>query len=259
MGFIDGDAAWYAQEMARRAANRAAQEAAREQARIDREQYEASSGASYGSWASGPAPELSPFRNLTMQELIRQRDGFIKELEEARRTLNGPGERSARDMIDLANYEIDRRNNFHTLSESERAALERKKAQQQCDKLRKERDELRAKLNDLRRHMKRESYNFEVSVLGWFSCFFDDIKWDIIYAKRRACNCTRAQPSDITEAERDKCPIEGLIFKAQQDYEELEQSFDVVCSKYQALIKEMILLASTDSSTDGQGSTASSS
>ena len=78
MGFIDGDAAWYAQEMARRAANRAAQEAAREQARIDREQYEAASSASYRSRASEPAPSGNPFRYVTMQEIIRQRDGFIR-------------------------------------------------------------------------------------------------------------------------------------------------------------------------------------
>ena len=137
MGFIDGDAAWYAQEMARRAANRAAQEAAREQARIDREQYEAASSASYRRRASEPAPSGNPFRNLTMRELVRQRDEYVKKLEAAQRSLDGPRERAARDMIDLANYEIDRRNNFHTLSDSERAAMAREQAQQD-DELRRE-------------------------------------------------------------------------------------------------------------------------
>ena len=142
MGFIDGDAAWYAQEMARRAANRAAQEAAREQARIDREQYEAASSASYRSRASEPAPSGNPFRNLTMWELVSQRDEYVKKLEAAQRSLDGPRERAARDMIDLANYEIDRRNNFHTLSKSERAAMAREQAQQD-DELRREYDKLK--------------------------------------------------------------------------------------------------------------------
>lgn len=142
MGFIDGDAAWYAQEMARRAANRAAQEAAREQARIDREQYEAASSASYRSRASEPAPSGNPFRNVTMREIIRQRDEYVKKLEAAQRSLDGPRERAARDMLDLANYEIDRRNYFHTLSKSERAAMAREQAQQN-DELRREYDKLK--------------------------------------------------------------------------------------------------------------------
>lgn len=143
MGMTDADAMIYADIMAKQAARQAAQEAAREQARIDREQYESSSGASYGSWASGPAPELSPFRNLTMRELVRQRDEYVKKLEAAQRSLDGPRERAARDMIDLANYEIDRRNNFHTLSESERAAMAREQAQQN-DELRREYDKLKS-------------------------------------------------------------------------------------------------------------------
>lgn len=147
MGFIDGDAAWYAQEMARRAANRAAQEAAREQERIDRERYESSNRSGYGSWAKGPAPSGNPFARATLDEIKQDRDMYARQLEEAEIA----GDRSLayqmRGLVEIANQEIDRRNNFDVLSKTERAEIERL-ASKQNEELRKERDALEDRVHE---------------------------------------------------------------------------------------------------------------
>ncbi len=147
MGFIDGDAAWYAQEMARRAANRAAEQAAREQERIDRERYESSNRSGYGSWAKGPAPSGNPFARATLDEIKQDRDMYARQLEEAEIA----GDRSLayqmRGLVEIANQEIDRRNNFDVLSKTERAEIERL-ASKQNEELRKERDALEDRVHE---------------------------------------------------------------------------------------------------------------
>ena len=75
-------------------------------------------------------------------------------------------------------------------------------------------------------------YSFEDS-LGWFSCFLDTITGDIITVKGckvTSCTCCqfgRNRPSGITETNRDTCPIEGAISKAQRDYKEVDKSFNI--------------------------------
>ena len=147
MGVIDGDAACYAQEMARRAANRAAEQAAREQERIDRERYESSNRSGYGSWAKGPAPSGNPFARATLDEIKQDRDMYARQLEEAEIA----GDRSLayqmRGLVEIANQEIDRRNNFDVLSKTERAEIERL-ASKQNEELRKERDALEDRVHE---------------------------------------------------------------------------------------------------------------
>ncbi len=257
MGFIDGDAAWYAQEMARRAANRAAQEAAREQERIDRERYESSSRSGYGSWAKGPAPSGNMFANLTMDELIRKRNQLIEDLKADQLSGNGSREHQTRELLGAANHEIDYRNNFDVLSKTERAEIKRL-ASKQNEELRKERDALRTKLNDLSEQMRRSFHSLEVS-LGYFEVPFREIEWDIINIGRCECQFGRNQSGGITEAEWGKCPKEGVISKARHNYDEAEKLFRRVLNDYYAVRKQLGRLEAAASSTDGHDSSASSS
>lgn len=260
MGFIDGDAAWYAQEVARRAANRAAQEAAREQARIDRERYEAESSRGNGSWSMGTAPASgrNMYADWETWALIQRRNELIKEFEEAKRTGDGRGERNAQFFLESANSEIDRRANFDTLSKYERSMLECQN--QQNEKLQKERDDLRAQLNDLRRRLKefnRRYYNDYRTRLDAFEMYFSELRRDIENMDSHLCQPEYSSNSDA--AKMDKCPIQGFFLKLLKDYEEADERLTWMWNGFIEAGKELGHLASAANTTDGQGTTASSS
>lgn len=221
MGLIDGDAAWYAQEMARRAANRAAQEAAREQERIDRERYESSSRSGYGSWAKGPAPSGNMFAKLTMDALIQKRNEYIEELKRAEQSLDGSRAAQVRDLLESANCEIDRRNNFDVLSKTERAEIERL-ASKQNEELRKERDALKDKVHE--RNVQLNSAYDQIA------------EWK-------------------KGAERDKRTIANL----QGELEDAHRALDEAQKLIEELCERLKRLEAAGSSTDGQDSTAASS
>lgn len=221
MGFIDGDAAWYAQEMARRAANRAAQEAAREQERIDRERYESSNRSGYGSWAKGPAPSGNPFARATLDEIKQDRDMYARQLEEAEIA----GDRSLayqmRGLVEIANQEIDRRNNFDVLSKTERAEIERL-ASKQNEELRKERDALKDKVHE--RNVQLNSAYDQIA------------EWK-------------------KGAERDKRTIANLQGELEDAHRALEEARKLI----EELCERLKRLEAAASSTDGHDSSASSS
>lgn len=221
MGFIDGDAAWYAQEMARRAANRAAQEAAREQERIDRERYESSNRSGYGSWAKGPAPSGNMFANMSMDDLVRERNQLIEELKAAQLSGIGSREHQARELLGAANHEIDYRNNFDVLSKSERAEIKRL-ASKQNEELRKERDALKDKVHE-RNVQLNSAYD---QIAGWKK-----------------------------GAERDKRTITNLQGELDEAYRALEEARKLI----EELCERIKRLEAAANSTDGQDSAASSS